>query len=141
MPAEKPFNRYYPSKPGRLLPLELRQRQLEYRRRTAGLEFRQGKADVRSFPLVLSYLKKVVDDFDERFEKYTDVFEAWHKVRVAILDSDRTGPDFFEQSNALRQNFERTYFTDPETGRFSENKFEKVKPVITEITNLVSRGR
>lgn len=140
MSPEKPFNKYYRSRRGAILPLELRQSALDHRRRTARMEFRRGEANVRSFPLVRKYLKKVVDDYEERFGQYDSIFEAWHKVRVTILDSFGN-PNYIEISKQLTNEFYKEHFTDPKTGRHLEDKYQKVQPVITEITNVVSRGK
>ena len=140
MPAERPFNKNYRSRQGAILPLELRQSTLENRRRSAGIEFRQGKADIRSFPLVRKYLKKVIDDYEDRFGSDDAVFEAWHKIRVAILDSFGT-PDYLQKSRDLTAKFDKEYFTDPKTNTYSPDKYVRVQPVITEITHIVSRGK
>jgi hypothetical protein len=140
MPAERPFNKNYRSRQGAILPLELRQSTLDYRRRTAGLEFRQGKADVRSYPLVRNYLKRIIDDYEDRFGNDDALFEAWHKIRVTILDSFGT-PDYLQKSRDLTAKFDQDYFTDPKTGAYSSDRYVRVQPVITEITNIVSRGK
>jgi hypothetical protein len=118
----------------------LKQNSLGYRRQTAGMEFRRGNANVRSFPLVREYLTRVIDDYEDRFGSDDALFEAWHKIRVAILDNFGT-PDYLQKSRDLTAKFDKKYFTDPKTNTYSPDKYVRVQPVITEITHIVSRGK
>lgn len=106
------------------------------------MEFRQGRADERSFPAVLGYLRQVIDDFHDRFEndEFMPIFEDWHRKRVEMLDSF-DNPDYMQKSQRLQREFDELFFIDPDNKKFQSDKFEKVRPVITEITYIVSRGK
>ena len=103
------------------------------------MEFKHGEANIRSFPQVRKALAGFIDDYEERFGQYNDVFEAWHQLRVQVLDNFGR-PDYLKTSRDLTEKFLSDYFKDPNTGKHLEDEYEKVRPVITEITNIVSRG-
>lgn len=156
MPAERPVRKFHPTRPGRLLPLPqrmgavayearqtaMREASLEYRRKeAAAIVFKDGShRTVRSFDAVMNYVRLVIPDFDDRFpEKYNPIFEEWHGIRVAMLDVPLDDPDYMKISRQKTDAFDQKFFTDPETGTFQEDKYEKVKPAIAEITNVVRR--
>lgn len=141
MPAEKPVSKYYRSRQGAMLPLELRQSPLEYKRRIAGMEFRQGRADVHSFPDVKTYLTRVIDNYEDRFGNDDAVLEAWQKVRVSILEMDSlNNSDFLKTSKKMTDQFDLEYFTDSK-GKYLEESFRRLQPAITEITHIVAKGK
>jgi hypothetical protein len=127
--------------PGRQLSLRDRLSPHEFVRRQAIAEFIQRNEDPRSFETVMRYVGRIVEHFSERFdEEDLPIFEKWHTLRVTMLDLPLDTPDYAKMSHANIEIFDKLFFTDPKTGRFDDNKYFRVQPVIKEITYLVSKG-
>ncbi len=128
--------------PGRQLPLRDRLNQHDFARRRAMAEFTQKKENPRSFETVMKYVGKIVENFTEDFsDKDTPIFRKWHVIRVEMLDLPLNTPNYAKISRDKRvEEFDKLFFIDPETGKFDENKYIRVQPVLKEITHLVSKG-
>jgi hypothetical protein len=126
--------------PGRQLPLRDRDPH-EFARRQVIREFTQRNENPRDFETVMRYVKRLVEHFEERFsEDDTPILQGWHALRVEMLDIPVGTPDLVERSHAKINAFNQEYLINPKTRKFDENKFFRLKPVITEITYLVAKG-